>query len=369
MSQGIVPFINNSNQHEVAVKGINILKTISDIDIYRECLEMAEFKEAKTKEKVIDEDEYLDYLESIVARDYYPNSNKDKQSPSTSRFDNMMIPLNMNVDTYLANFASDELESIKDIISKDNIKKLKKRLWMYKEEVKSKMKNKDKIIGSDNIYGDIKAKNPLFFVPLKKQESSLLLGKKRNNDDDNNNADDEKKIANENTRFPHDFVEKMEEEHNTSVRKKLIEMYENSDLVKLMKEMKEDKVINGYSLIKENTNNNHKSIMPLVFTWGEIASTPLAIKETTNLFKVPETPQRDAIAYDLVNKLNSTNSELKTKAKANQSNQSSLTPGGLKLLNSIKRNNYLFNRNNQNSTIPTPQRRFSSILIKKKIED
>lgn len=381
MSQSIVQLSKTINTHEKNIKGADI----RDIEIYHECLEKPEFKQSKTKEKIIDDDEYLAYLERIVSRDYYPNAKTDNKS--FLGLDNDIIPINMNVDSFLINFASDELESIKDIISKDNLKKLRKRLWMYKEEVKYKKMNRNELLGKDNQYGSIIAKNPLFFVPLNREESKLL-GRKRDSENCEsivNDDDFEKKIMNENTRFPNNFVEKMEQEHNSKVHKRLIEMYENSDIIRLIKEMKEDKVINGHSLIHDNkTNDNNKrndnpKQMPLVFTWGEIASTPIAIKETGNQFKVPETPQRDAIAYDLLNKINSTNLVLKSKAtkarEANQSNQSSLTPGGLKLLNSIKRNNLLFNNNNKdnssklNNQIPTPQRRLSSIRIKKKTED
>jgi hypothetical protein len=109
----------------------------------------------------------------------------------------------------------------------------------------------------------------------------------------------------------------MIQQHNQKVTRKLFETYENSDVVKLLKEIKnmdaKSKEVNieipstpnirGYKLIKDPEPKPIDSI-PL-FTWGEIASTPnILSSRSENKFLIPQTPVRETIAHNLVNKIN-----------------------------------------------------------------
>ena len=54
---------------------------MSRLDIYHNTLKREEFRRPETKEIVLDEDEYLNYLEEIIQKDFFPDlyeMNKEK---------------------------------------------------------------------------------------------------------------------------------------------------------------------------------------------------------------------------------------------------------------------------------------------------
>ena len=120
----------------------------------------------------------------------------------------------------------------------------------------------------------------------------------------------------ENTRLPENFMENIDEKYSHKMKKRIFEAYESSDVVKLLKELKEideqkqldnaqlsTPSFNGYTLVKEpNPIPGEIDKIP-IFTWGEIASTPNILKEGRELkFSVPQTPVREDLAHSLANK-------------------------------------------------------------------
>jgi len=59
--------INNKNNFKKDEKNLTTLQ------LYNKLLESDEFKKPETKEKVLDEDEYINYLEELISRDYFPD--------------------------------------------------------------------------------------------------------------------------------------------------------------------------------------------------------------------------------------------------------------------------------------------------------
>lgn len=149
----------------------------------------------------------------------------------------------------------------------------------------------------------------MYFVPANRTPS--IQYEKNNLDENSINITSDKEVVCENTRFPENFMENLISLHSDKLRRKLYESYENSDVVKLLKEMKQIEenntsgipvtpVINGYKLIKESDPTPSDSI-PL-FTWGELACTPNLLNQTSNKFSIPVTPSRETLAHNLVNK-------------------------------------------------------------------
>lgn len=58
---------------------IETIKNLSTLELYNKILESDEFKKQETKEKILDEDEYINYLEEIINRDYFPDLHKINQ--------------------------------------------------------------------------------------------------------------------------------------------------------------------------------------------------------------------------------------------------------------------------------------------------
>jgi hypothetical protein len=122
--------------------------------LYHKLISSQEFQKPESTSIVLDEDDYLNNLENIIKRDYFPhlyekdNIHKDQLSPTYDRLEkinkeyfsnktegkNQIDIDKLNIDTYCMNYTSDELESLKDILYDDKRKKLKKIFWMYEQE-------------------------------------------------------------------------------------------------------------------------------------------------------------------------------------------------------------------------------------------
>jgi hypothetical protein len=145
------------------------------LELYKTLLSKDEFKRPETKETILDEDDYLNSLEVIIQRDFFPHLyekrmkdevsksfkqliNSDYTNPLESeRYDNLdklnreylaqrdgkskkINTDNFDIDSYCMNYTSDEIESLKDILYKDKKAQLKKNFWMYEQENKANSK-------------------------------------------------------------------------------------------------------------------------------------------------------------------------------------------------------------------------------------
>ena len=179
-----------NNEEQLVKKEKNVTKEktkCDDVDIYNYYLENDEyFKKEESKEKVLEEDKYLEYLERIINRDYYPENKYNKEE----------IPDTVNIGNYILNFTSDELESLKNVMHNNSKKTLKKFFWMYKKEY---LINKQSDNTSMIKFAKYVARNNLFFTP--KPIANRLIGKKRINNPE---------IVRENTRLPEGFIESIQ---------------------------------------------------------------------------------------------------------------------------------------------------------------
>jgi hypothetical protein len=251
----------------------------------------------------------------------------------------------LNVDSFCMKYSCDELESLRDIFFKDKQKRLQKYFWMYEEEHRENEKLKALSEYTINylalpdpskhyqeskiITAQIDAKNSLFFAPdhsntnnrmhKSKEDESLQQGLVNpvNVEDDkfSKNIIHDKVVLKENTRLPKNFIETLINKHSNKLRKKIYESYENSDVIKLLKELteidaktKEEKLasetpmINGYKLIKDPVPKPGEVDKDPIFTWGEMASTPNILERSEPNFVVPQTPDRESLAHSLTSK-------------------------------------------------------------------
>ncbi len=256
----------------------------------------------------------------------------------------------VDVDSFISKYSSDELESLKDIIHKDKQMRINKYFWMYETEYKANEKLKALKSYSEEFlklpqatdkhfekplkeFAEIDANNSLFFPPdysntnnrAERSEISAnpaMLGPSYKERDISEGFVNpytpketktfEKHIVKENTRLPYKFVENLVKHHSNKIKRRMDEAYENSDVVKLLKELKhieeEEKKflttpnINGYKLLKDPLPNPGEIDKNPLFTWGEVASTPNILKE--GRFSVQQTPIREDIAHSLASKRN-----------------------------------------------------------------
>ena len=381
--------------------------TNNELTLYDQLLKTSEFGREPTKGIVIDEDTYLSHLEKIIVRDYYPFLNKDKNNEDKTKINDLnqsiMSPLaglkninqeyedtlgkeakaqnskeynlnNIDLDTYLANFNSDELESFKDVMFKDKKKRLRQLMWIYEQSnyhnnkmfalqeytdefMKLPSAEGNKCFESGNLNSALSdPKNHfMFYAAGNYIHKSLEEDKSRFSE----NVLADKAILKENTRLPENFVEVMMQKTAFNMRKTLFENYENSDHAKIIKEAnridkecQKDKnqmlggstpMVNGYKFVKEPIPEPGVIDQNPIMTWGEIASTPMVLRvNNDNKFTIQQTSQREKVAHTLTNMHNKQNEmknkkQLSVKTIKTNSKIYEFTPNALKLLNSVNR--------------------------------
>ena len=297
-------------------------------------------------EKILTEDEYLNYIEKIITRDFYPNLLKNKSIK--------FLPNEINLNKFILNFTSDELQNLCKLFEKEGKEKFINNYYLYKKEIKSLNDP------NQNVFGKYIMNNNVFFLP--KENNNILLNKKfkRNSNNNNNNKPF---LIKENTRFSEDYLEKIKNDE-IQIYEKIFNKNNNNNID-----------INKLLLSLENKNDN-KSIkiteddakIP-VFTWGKIVEPPKTI--TNGTFEIQNVPEREMLLNDLVR-------NLRKKKQNNNNNDNNvgkkkkkLSKNGLKLLNSMRKNNLILqeknNINNINNNIKDNNEKYSNLFIPKKI--
>lgn len=276
-----------------------------------------------------------------INKDYFEDKKIDSSGENAKK---QQVDVNkLSVDSFCMKYSSDELESLRDIFYKDNQKRLQKYIWMYEQEciANDKLKavkeytneylalpqSNKSFTESNIITAEVDAKNSLFFLPDYSNTNNRMALVKENNanisGDDNQeeteryskNIITEKGVSKENTRLPINFIETLINKHSNKIRTKIYETYHNSDVIKLLKELKnldskskEEQIstvtpmINGYKLLKEPESNPGQIDKVPLYTWGEVASTPNVLELNERKFIIPQTPDRENIAHSLANR-------------------------------------------------------------------
>ena len=297
-------------------------------------------------EKILTEDEYLNYIEKIITRDFYPNLLKNKSIK--------FLPNEINLNKFILNFTSDELQNLCKLFEKEGKEKFINNYYLYKKEIKSLNDP------NQNVFGKYIMNNNVFFLP--KENNNILLNKKIKRNSNNNNNNNKPFLIKENTRFSEDYLEKIKNDE-IQIYEKIFNKNNNNNID-----------INKLLLSLENKNDN-KSVkiteddakIP-VFTWGKIVEPPKTI--TNGTFEIQNVPEREILLNDLVRNLrkkkqNSNNNDNINKKKKK------LSKNGLKLLNSMCKNNLILqeknNINNINNNIKDNNEKYSNLFIPKKI--
>ena len=298
-------------------------------------------------EKILTEDEYLNYIEKIITRDFYPNLLKNKSIK--------FLPNEINLNKFILNFTSDELQNLCKLFEKEGKEKFINNYYLYKKEIKSLNDP------NQNVFGKYIMNNNVFFLP--KENNNILLNKKIKRNSNNNNNNNKPFLIKENTRFSEDYLEKIKNDE-IQIYEKIYNKNNNNNID-----------INKLLLSLENKNDN-KSVkiseddakIP-VFTWGKIVEPPKTI--TNGTFEIQNVPEREILLNDLVR-------NLRKKKQNNNNNDNNvgkkkkkLSKNGLKLLNSMRKNNLILqeknNINNINNNIKDNNEKYSNLFIPKKI--
>ena len=268
------------------------------------------FTENNKKEKILDEDTYLKYIDEIIKKDYF----QEEKSKN-----------NINIDKFLSNYTSEDIENLKSIFhneSKDNL-----------EEKKFYHQN----------YETFYSKNNFYFYPD-------FIRKKRNE-----NIPENKKpgINKENTKFPKGYLEEIEKKEEDKKRDFYLSQFQNKtkEFSKLMKSLDLENLNSDINLNEEDL---------LYLKRSKI--------KNKDKFYINKPTKKEEIANELLSKyksskLRSQNSDMRKYQKG------TLTPSGIKLLKNLKINSSIFLNNNKlNSTrLITPKRMSSRSILKKNL--
>jgi len=276
----------------------------------KEVIANSMFTENNKKEKILDEDTYLKYIDEIIKKDYF----QEEKSKN-----------NINIDKFLSNYTSEDIENLKSIFhneSKDNL-----------EEKKFYHQN----------YETFYSKNNFYFYPD-------FIRKKRNE-----NIPENKKpgINKENTKFPKGYIEEIEKKEEDKKRDFYLSQFQNKtkEFSKLMK-----------SLDLENLNSD------INLNEEDLLYLKRCKIKNKDKFYINKPTKKEEIANELLSKyksskLRSQNSDMRKYQKG------TLTPSGIKLLKNLKINSSIFLNNNKfnSSRLITPKRISSRSILKKNI--
>ena len=276
----------------------------------KEVIANSMFTENNKKEKILDEDTYLKYIDEIIKKDYF----QEEKSKN-----------NINIDKFLSNYTSEDIENLKSIFhneSKDNL-----------EEKKFYHQN----------YETFYSKNNFYFYPD-------FIRKKRNE-----NIPENKKpgINKENTKFPKGYIEEIEKKEEDKKREFYLSQFQNKtkEFSKLMK-----------SLDLENLNSD------INLNEEDLLYLKRCKIKNKDKFYINKPTKKEEIANELLSKyksskLRSQNSDMRKYQKG------TLTPSGIKLLKNLKINSSIFLNNNKfnSSRLITPKRISSRSILKKNI--
>ena len=300
---------NNTLRKEIVKYGKKKLETEKEKK-EKEIIENSMFTESYKKEKILDEDTYLKYIDEIIKKDYF----QEEKSKN-----------NINIDKFLSNYTSEDIENLKSIFhneSKDNL-----------EEKKFYHQN----------YETFYSKNNFYFYPD-------FIRKKRNE-----NIPENKKpgINKENTKFPKGYIEEIEKKEEDKKREFYLSQFQNKtkEFSKLMKSLDIENLNSDINLNEEDL---------LYLKRSKI--------KNKDKFYINKPTKKEEIANELLSKYK--NSKLRSQnSDMIKYQKGTLTPSGIKLLKNLKINSSIFLNNNKlNSTrLITPKRMSSRSILKKNL--
>ncbi|KAL4493613.1 hypothetical protein ABPG72_004106 [Tetrahymena utriculariae] len=300
----------------------------------------------------LEEEEYLEMMGKIIKRDFYPERISEEEKQQLDMDSKIQ---NLTLNQFIRKYKSEDNETFKQIMEKEEQKWREKYWWMFLAEKKDRI-NQLALENGDNQEKDtikrmimpqveqklaitnVESQNSMFFIP--KYMSPAVIQK--------TNVDikeREQKINYQNTRFNQEDIQ-VEQEQN--VKKFITRMVSDLEMKKLstpyllgmgqqddknseksknyrydLEELmhgrnnsdneKEPKIINGYQIQVMPSPAPNQLASPFI-TWGEIEDTPIKLNERVS-FQIKEVSDREKLANNMTNNIQ------KTKAIQKKQNQ------------------------------------------------
>ncbi|XP_015787367.1 splicing factor ESS-2 homolog [Tetranychus urticae] len=332
--------------------------------------------EKKRKPIVLEEDEFIEALDCIIERDFYPALSKMKQqlkildnplvqgqaatlsapltaTPLTFETPNITIPVeevnerddttedtiepskkkiktNLSLNAFLSKYTSEDNASFDDIMKEAEKRHRQKYPWLYLEEEKMNQMITDgmtlpsiegqDMIGADGTVGRIawayKNLNSLMFIPEGVKDGTQFAPNPHST------------ICHENTRFKKNpFNENLSE--SVLAEAALVASQEKTGKIGIDGKELINNVpkVGGYSFVPLTPSPAPGVTNTPLMTWGQIEGTPYSLdgSETplltssslpsgTPQFRIPDVPKREQIGHALADKINKTNRNKKKEA-------------------------------------------------------
>jgi protein DGCR14 len=303
-----------------------------------------DFLQQSSKTVVLEEDKWMDSMEKIIKRDFFPDidvmtsqirlieaiQSKDPQLIEMAQRkvaqtqSNVIISGERKVplDEFLSKYTSEDNASFEVILQK--MKDTHRETWRkYFHESKSRGSGTDvKLLTNGSVemklIGESKPinKNALFYPPESGSQRETVVSNLPS-----------KKIVYENIKY-------VEPKMETNFAKKKDDLWTQDVLHDEIVEGSETPIINGYKMIKQPSIKELEDESSRLMSWGSVMDSNVLDGPS---FKIPDTPKREQIAMDLLDKTKRKSTT--PSVNVNKSPLNRLTSPVQKLLENRKRTN------------------------------
>lgn len=249
-------------------------------------------KAKKRKQKIIEEEDYVNALSEIIKRDFFPDLNKleaqfdywkaledndyDKLeaasakmfSSSCNALESLGVAKDIKLDEFQQLYTSQDNASFQDILHKMNCERSRKYAWVRAQEEKST--NSLPAAEQRLLLKEGEGQNALMFIPkaysASEKDSELILN-------------------HSNTRLV---------ELNDKMKYSVAEggLYQSNMPMRIQKRK-------NYAPVESTPLIEPGRDVEAIMTWGFVESTPIRLPPTASQFHIPPTPKREEIAKQL----------------------------------------------------------------------
>lgn len=266
--------------------------------------------------KVVQDDVFVSSLSNIIQKNFFPDLDRiDAQydylvaleqgditalKSASERLDKFPQPQHSELNQYLSNHTTEDNASFEELLKKMNEKRIQKRKWIQGQAIRHSLSSiqSDK---SQYLQINDKSNNKIESSHSDTLTMATMLFPQESSNTNIMNQTRQSNIQYSNTRLTNNTLTNLLKQ-STQIEHhyySILQEYIPSDRTIVNTESQ-----NPHDTFVPTTPTIHPTQVPIM-TWGNIASTPIPLKDhiqDTPKFKIPSTPVREQIAHSLADK-------------------------------------------------------------------